>query len=287
MTGYGRGGAGDERVNVQVEASSVNRKNLEINIYLPREWQPMERDLMALAKDKLGRGRIVFQVGVTLSSGGTAFECDEMAVASAIKRLKQIAFENAVDFDLTSETFMRVVQLAGGSSELPPWEKKFNRVRIAFEEALNSLAEMRTREGVAIHKDLKERINAIRAWKNEVATLAGESVPNYREALHERLKQAGLELELEDERVLKEIALFADKCDVSEELTRLDSHLEQFEDTMTQPGIIGRKLDFLCQEIFREINTVGSKANNLQVTHRIIDMKNELERVREQVQNIE
>jgi uncharacterized protein (TIGR00255 family) len=120
-----------------------------------------------------------------------------------------------------------------------------------------------------------------------VAKCAQGVVPHYRDLLLQRLQKAGLELDLDDERVLKEIAIFADRCDITEELTRLDSHFEQFAQTLRHPGAVGRKLDFLCQEINREINTIGSKANNIDITKYVIECKNELERIREQVQNIE
>jgi len=145
----------------------------------------------------------------------------------------------------------------------------------------------RQREGDALKRDMAARIALLKKVSVEIAPLAPTSIERYREGLHARLKQIGLEIDLNDERVLREIALFADRCDIAEELTRLASHLEQFEKILAEVGPVGRKLDFLCQEIHRELNTVGSKSQHLDITRRILDAKNELERIREQVQNVE
>ncbi len=131
------------------------------------------------------------------------------------------------------------------------------------------------------------RIEILKKLSGEIAPLAPASIVRYREGLHARLKQIGLQIDLNDERVLREIALFADRCDITEELTRLGSHFDQLEKILADDSPAGRKLDFLCQEIHREFNTVGSKAQHLDITKRVLEAKNELERIREQVQNVE
>ena len=136
-------------------------------------------------------------------------------------------------------------------------------------------------------KDLETRLKLLKGFVDGVQSHAGECVSNYRELLFQRLRQADLELDLDDERVLKEIALFADRCDISEEITRLYSHLDHLHQFLNTEGSIGRKIDFLLQEMNREINTIGSKSNDIRISRHVIDFKNELERFREQIANIE
>ena len=135
--------------------------------------------------------------------------------------------------------------------------------------------------------DLSERIGTLETLSAQIEAHSKNAVPRYRDALFERLKQINLDLDLNDERVLKEIALFADRCDVSEEITRLKSHFEQFHAFLKSNEASGRKMDFLCQEIHRELNTTGSKSSQIEITRAVIEGKNELERIREQVQNVE
>ena len=146
---------------------------------------------------------------------------------------------------------------------------------------------MRAKEGEALLIDFLTRLNTLRTHLDAIVARAPQVTAGYREQLLARLRQAGLDLDLNDERVLKEIALFADRCDVSEELTRLRSHLDQFTSVIKSAGEIGRKSEFILQEVSREVNTIGSKANDLPIARAVIELKNELERVREQMANVE
>ena len=146
---------------------------------------------------------------------------------------------------------------------------------------------MRLQEGAALAEDLRERIAELEAFRKQIEKNASGSTQRYRNALLERLKQLDLELDISDERVLKEVAIYADRSDISEETTRLSSHFEQFLGFLSADEATGRKMDFLCQEIHREFNTTGSKSNDIEITRLVIEGKNALERIREQVQNIE
>jgi uncharacterized protein (TIGR00255 family) len=157
----------------------------------------------------------------------------------------------------------------------------------ALDEALRAFTAMRRTEGAALLTDFLARLGTLRSNVALVADRASAVAPHYREQLQQRLRQAGLSLDIADERVLKEVALFADRCDVTEELTRLGSHLEQLEALLRSDGEIGRKAEFILQEIGREVHTIGSKANDLSISRAVIELKNELERVREQIANVE
>jgi uncharacterized protein (TIGR00255 family) len=157
----------------------------------------------------------------------------------------------------------------------------------SLDEALRAFAAMRAREGEALFVDFIERIGTCRRLMDSVAARAPAVAPAYRVQLLKRLRDANLELDVEDERVLREIALFADRCDISEEITRFRSHLEQMASLLKSEEEIGRKADFILQEMGREANTIGSKANDLAISKAVIELKNELERVREQMANVE
>jgi uncharacterized protein (TIGR00255 family) len=292
MTGFGAGaaaladGAGRE---VFAEASSVNRKGLEISVSLPREWNALEGPVGELARAQLHRGAVRIAVVVREPAGANvaAAKWNEAAVAQSFEQLRVLAARFQVPFSPDAGLLLRLAQASGGEVPTPPAPAAWPAVQQAVAAALEQLLESRRREGESLRKDVAARLEILNAVRAEIAPLAPASVARYREGLHARLRQIGLEIDLNDERVLREIALFADRCDIAEELTRLASHLEQFAKILNEDGAVGRKLDFLCQEIHREFNTVGSKAQHLDITRRVLDAKNELERIREQVQNVE
>jgi len=284
MTGYGRAQAECLGKLVSLEISSVNRRNLELTASLPREWQGMERVIGELVRGRFARGKFHIQMQLRSLSGPES-AWDAEIIQQRFKELKKIAGQ-----DLTADAsfWLRLAAYTQETQADIDWEDAWNVLAATVGEALDSLADMRAKEGHALLEDCNQRLDKLESWRGEIAALAPKSVEHYREALIERLKKAGFEeINLEDERVLKEIAIFADKADIEEEITRLASHLTQFHTVMDSGEPVGRKLDFLCQEINREVNTIGSKANNLEITRLVIECKNELERIREQVQNIE
>lgn len=287
MTGYGRGEAELEGLSVTVELSSVNRKNLEVSCSLPRDWQGMERNLTDALKSRLRRGKVQVSVRAEAAGGSVMESWDDQEIELAVNRLRDLCAKLAVPFEPDAHLLVRLISSVATGSDLPDWETAWPQVFKAAGAALNGLVAMREAEGLALRNDLAERLGTLQRLVENIEAAAPDSVPHYREVLLQRLRQADLELDPNDERVLKEIAIFADRCDISEELTRLHSHLEQFAETIKESEPVGRKLDFLCQEMFRELNTIGSKANNVAVTQQVIEGKNELERIREQVQNVE
>lgn len=283
MTGYGRAQVECLGRLASLEISSVNRRNLELTSSLPREWQGMERVIAEQVRGRFSRGKFHIQLQLRALSGPET-EWDAKIIQDRFKELQKIAGGN---LQADASFWLRLAAYTQENQVDIDWEEAWNVIAGTLSEALDSLAQMRAAEGEAMAEDIRQRLEQMENWRTEISGLAVKSVEYYRETLMERLKKAGLELELEDERVLKEISIFADRCDVEEELTRLASHLTQFHEIMKSGESIGRKLDFMCQEINREVNTIGSKANNLEITRLVIECKNELERIREQVQNIE
>ncbi|TVR55809.1 MAG: YicC family protein [Puniceicoccaceae bacterium] len=287
MTGFGRASGTVGTVAFEVVLSSVNRRSLELSFSLPREWQPLEAELIPIIRRHAARGRIQIAVEVRRPEGAAA-GWDDAAVAAAWERLSTLAARLGIPMDAGADTLLSLLEIAAKESALPPAENAAKAVRETLLQALDAFRASRIREGQALAADLSARIDKVRGWIDEIRSRAPEMPSRYRDLLLIRLRQAGLDLDPEDERVLKEIALFADRCDISEELTRLGSHLAQLAELLQETQEpVGRRLDFLLQEISREVHTTGAKSNDLEISKLVLEAKNELERIREQVQNIE
>lgn len=288
MTGYGRGEASTaEGCVITLEAQSVNKRNLEVQVSMPREWMALERDLQALVRARFDRGRIHLMLQASRSASGTLFAWDESAVAPVLERLRASAAKEGIRFEPDAALYFQILTQLRTDTDLPPAEVASEAVLAAAGSALTGLASMRAAEGASLGEDLLQRGGTLGRLNQEIAACSSGAVARYRELLMQRLRQAGLEIDVEDERVLREIALFADRCDVSEEITRLGSHLKQYRAFLDESAPVGRKLEFLLQEINREFNTIGSKSSQIEISRLVVEAKNELERIREQVQNLE
>jgi len=291
MTGYGGGQAASRDGSlVAVEISSVNRKQLDISASLPRELEPLEPKVRAETARRIARGRVAIRARLEASDEAIARQARvNRALAAAYAReFARLGKELKIEGSVALEQVLAAPGVLRAQPEAADPERFWPPLRQALTQALDALIRMREREGRKLAADLKRRVQALRRLKQKVAKRAPEVPLRYREQLLRRLEQFGLEgIGPEDERIAREIALFADRCDISEELTRLDSHFAQFDLAMTKEEPTGRALDFLAQEMLREINTIGSKANDAQIAHAVIAMKSELEKFREQVQNIE
>ena len=290
MTGFGRGSVevAEAGVRIQVEIHSVNRKTLDIQISAPREWSGHEAIFSEWIGGAFQRGRVNVQIKVELAKGSSdSLAMNTEAMALTLSDLKAFAQAQGFDFTPDSSFMLDLARSVKDRSSLPSWKELKESLQEAFNAALADISAMRLQEGAALAEDLRERIAELEAFRIQIEKNASGSTQRYRNALLERLKQLELELDVSDERVLKEVAIYADRSDISEETTRLSSHFEQFLGFLSANEATGRKMDFLCQEIHREFNTTGSKSNDIEITRLVIEGKNALERIREQVQNIE
>lgn len=285
MTGFGRGSATVGSHSVAVQVNSVNRRGLDLSVSLPNVWDNMEAMILEQVRKQVVRGKI--HVTVEVDGGEKGMDWDEGRVAEELDRLRSLAMANAVPFNPSAELLWRIAQDSGGRAQLPEPTDAWPDVEEALQAAMRGLAGMRAREGETLLVDFLGRLEKMRMQVEAIAHRTPEVINNYRDQLLQRLRQAGLELDLTDERVLKEIALFADRCDITEEVTRMSSHLGQLTELLRSDDEVGRKAEFILQEIGREIHTIGSKANDLQISQRVIEFKNELERVKEQIANVE
>ena len=287
MTGYGRGTASLDSHTVTVQVSSVNRKTLDLAIKLPEEWESLEAAVGEQVRKVAARGRVNVLIELTGEKGAGELVWDEAEISDVLDRLSDLADARGVSFQPTAELLWSIANSRRKTADLPPAEEAAPVVKAALSDALRGFGAMRAKEGEALLIDFITRLATLRTHLDVVVARAPQVTTGYREQLLARLRQAGLELDVNDERVLREIALFADRCDVTEELTRLRSHLDQFTGLIKSNGEVGRKSEFILQEIGREVNTIGSKANDLTISRAFIELKNELERVREQMANVE
>ncbi len=281
MTGFGRATAPLGNGNVVVQVNSVNRKTLDLTVRMPEPWSGLEPKITAAVRDFATRGKVHVQIGLEASGAG------EAQLEAALARMRGIAAANGLPFEPDARLLWDMVNDRRSAAEPELDEAVENAVLQATEDALRAFSAMRAMEGEALLIDFLTHLDALRQSVVAVAERAPEVPLAYREVLFKRLRDADLELDLSDERVLKEVALFADRADITEELTRLKSHLAQFETLVRTEGEIGRKGEFILQEIGREIHTIGSKANDLAISKHVIELKNEMERVREQIANVE
>jgi uncharacterized protein (TIGR00255 family) len=289
MTGFGRGEASKGAVKVVVELSTVNRKQFDCSVSLPRELTSLDAKIQALVRTRVTRGYVKGVVTVSAAEqAGAADTLDLAHLTVQIDAVRAAAQTLGLTDDLTASALLRLPDLLRPrvlpDDPLEVWPL----VERAVQAALENLEAMRLREGGALERDLRERFTALEVLSREIAELAPAVPIAYKAMLERRLAELLGDGQLVDPALIaREVAVFADRCDVSEELTRLASHFGQVTKVFDTGGPCGRTLDFICQEMFREINTTGSKANDAEISRLVIAFKAGLEAAREQVQNVE
>ncbi|MBI5386633.1 MAG: YicC family protein [Verrucomicrobia bacterium] len=290
MTGYGCGEASQDGWKVTVELSSVNRKQSEIAVNLPRELEVLEAQIRDEINRRIARGRVTVRLTLHASDEVSAnrVRVNASLARAYARQLRDLAKQLKLSGDLTIETLVRAPGVLESEDDVSDAEEFWPAVEAALKSALGMMMKMREREGTHLAKDLAKRISTMRKSAAQVAKQAPQVQKRYREQLLDRVRKAGLPAEaVEEERLLKEVVLFADRSDISEELTRLQSHFSQFDDYAKSAEPVGRTLDFLAQEMNREINTIGSKANDSLISREVVVLKTELEKFREQSMNVE
>ena len=290
MTGFGRGEAVHEGVAYEVELGSVNRRQADVAANLPRELAGLETNVRKAILSRISRGRVTAAVRtnpVGDEPGGGGLRVDHGLAAEYLIGVREIAERAGIEVAVSAGDLVRAPGVFEiDESRLEP-EAAWTGIEKALDSALNELLAMRETEGAHLREELETRLAEVEASCKAIAELAPGVVDHHRKQLRARLEESGLPLPLEDERLLREIGLFAERCDISEELARLDSHVTKFRDLITSDEPTGRSLDFLAQELFREFNTIGAKANSAEIAQHVVAGKTEVEKIREQVQNVE
>ena len=288
MTGYGRGEVDHNGIKFSVELNSVNRKQSDIVVSLPRDLSELEPRIRQTINENISRGRTNVLVCVHNGANGTrSLALDSELARSYHEAMRALQKELSAPGEITITTILQAPGVMRAPEETIKATEVWPAVERALRTALAELIKMREREGKHLAKDLIHRLKELRKKLKEIRALHPEVVKKYRTALLERIDKAGLPISSDDDRIIKEVTFFADRSDVSEELTRLESHLAQFAHHLRKNEPVGRTLEFITQEIFRELNTLGAKANDAGMSQRVVAGKAELEKIREQIQNLE
>lgn len=289
MTGFGRGKAELNGREIQIEMKSVNHRYLDISLRMPRTFNVFEDIIRKTIATYLSRGHV--DVFVTYNNTGEASK--EVQVDLNVLSAYMNAFikiEESFNSLRNDVTLMNVSRLPDVMSVVDSQDDEQaigDLLTQALDQALTGLKGMRVLEGKSLIDDAKDRLKLIKSNINDIETMSDTVVEEYKEKLNDRIAMLLDGVTLDENRLQAEVAVFADRCNVTEEIVRLKSHIDQFVETLGTDTAIGRKLDFIVQEMNREANTIGSKANNFKITNAVVEIKGEIEKIREQVQNIE
>jgi uncharacterized protein (TIGR00255 family) len=288
MTGFGGGEAALGAEEISVEVRSWNHKFCEVKVRLPRELSALEPNVSRLVKDRLARGSIE----VLIKRAGTSFS-PAVPVANLELAKRYQAAISSIARELNLSPDFSVLDLAGQPGVIRLEEREVDvestwpALEAALKSALEKLTQMRRTEGETLQAELQGRLGRVQAIASEVRALAPRAVEEYRQRLLDRISELSRGIAVEPQRIAQEVAFFAERSDIEEEIARLSSHLQQFRALFDSPEPAGRRMEFLVQEMNREINTTGAKSQHSEIASRVVAIKAELERIREQVQNVE
>ena len=290
MTGYGRAESTLTEKKLVVEMKSLNHKNLESSVRLPFFLAPLEVNIKKRVGERISRGRVEINIRIDSdpdANGGDNLEANLPLIGSYYSLMTDLKEK----FNLSDEiTLNTLVNLKGSiyisEVEIDP-EEAWDTIRKALDDSIDSLIHMKEAEGRLLYEDFVARLDTVSAYIKELESRIPQVADDYRERLSERIRDLADGMEYDESRLIQEIAIMAEKSDITEEIVRLKSHMKQFGEMLNSNAAIGRKMDFLFQEMHREINTIGSKSNDLTISGNVIEIKTELAKLREQAQNVE
>ena len=287
MTGYGKGNISENLRNYQVEIKSVNHRYLDISVKMPRVLSYLEEDVKKVISSKVKRGKIdVFITFENSSTEGKEIKINNEIAKMYINQLKQLAEEENILANIEVTEISKYPDVLSIQNTQDDEQIKKELIE-ATTIATDKLVQMRQVEGSKMAEDLLKRIEKTNQKIEKISELSTGLIEEYVVKLENRIKEILKNQEIDESRLAQEVVIYADKCSIEEEVTRLKSHISQFKELINSDDAVGKKLDFIIQEMNRETNTRGSKANNLEITNGVIDIKTEIENIREQVQNIE
>ncbi|MFQ5570104.1 MAG: YicC/YloC family endoribonuclease [Rhodothermales bacterium] len=289
MTGFGRGSAQRGGITATVEMRSVNNRFIDVVLRLPKDLVDHETDVQARIKQAFERGRINVQVEIEKETGAELpIQVNASAARAYLRLLEDLRHATGIEEPVQLEHLVRYSEVFTSAEADPETkEQMWEAVLAALDDAIAQMRTMRRQEGHALQTDLHARLDAIERELGRIEDRAPTRVQEAGERLKERLAELLTDDRIDEDRLTQEIAILADKLDINEECVRLHSHLQLFREALGRPEPVGRKLNFIMQEIHREVNTISSKANDVQIAHWAVSMKEEVEKIREQVQNVE
>ena len=288
MTGFGRGSAGGKDFLVSIELSTVNRKNLDIRVGFPREYLALEVLIREKVSKALARGIVTGSVNISATgeSAGAA-KINVAVLESYWQQLNEFHKTQGLSSEPDTARLLNLPGVLDDSGKKYDEDELLAAAGEALEKALEVLIANREREGLAMKDDFKLRLQLMRDLYNQIETASEGTLGQFRDKLLARIREAGLDVEVDDERLAQEVVLYADRSDITEEIVRMRAHLDQFEKLLEKPQPVGREFDFLLQEMGREINTTGSKSSDSTLSSLVVNFKAELDKCREQIANVE
>lgn len=289
MTGFGRGESIDGAYSFSVEIRSVNHRYNDIIVKMPKHINYLEEKIKAYIKGKINRGRVEVNICFEYIDDAALDVKVDIPLAKAYRdALDKLADELNIEDDVNLGNLLNFPDIIKTERKDLNEDKIWNCLRFAIEEALNGVMDMRVKEGLVLKSDLETQLNSMYDIINKIEDRSSLVVIEYKNKLESRIKEIlDIDCNIDEERLAYEVAFFADRSDINEEIIRLKSHIKQFLNSLTEKEPVGRKLDFIIQEMNREINTIGSKANDVLISNHVVAIKSQLEKMREQVQNIE
>lgn len=286
MTGYGKGVAERESKTLTVELKAVNNRFLEINARLPKFLVAGDETIRKEISSVIKRGAVDFYFDYKDVGGEKSIAVDKELAKAYIDAAKDLGLRFGINDELAAYEILKFNDVVSITTESDT-DLLCDMLREATQKAVLALDEMRSREGKSVKADFSKLVSNVQAHLDAVVLRAPLVVAEYREKLKKRIEEYLGDVEVDEVTLLNEVAFFADKADINEEISRLQSHIDQFVNALSLDCELGRKLDFLTQEMNREVNTMGSKSNDIEITNHIIAMKNEIEKIKEQVRNVE
>ena len=288
MTGYGRAQESFDELSVTVELKSVNHRYLEVSTKVPRECMFLEDKLKSYLQSRVSRGKIdVFVTLNTAALGETVIEINPSFAEPYVAALKKLVADYGIADDITASTVARNSDVFKITKSLIDEDDLWSKLQTVLEAAVDAFIDMRSVEGVKLKDDINSRVEVIKSHLEFIEEQSPKTVVAYREKLEERMRELLGDVKIDEQRLLTETGIIADKLAVCEETVRLRSHMSQLCELLNLNEPVGRKLDFIVQEMNRETNTIGSKAQDLEIARLVVEIKSEIEKIREQVQNIE
>ena len=289
MTAYGRGEYRQGDTLFVAEIKSLNNRHRDIVLRFPKKFQVLDKDLRSAVSSRIRRGRL--EVSIQMENGGEeapyGLELNVPLVNSYFKVFRQLAEQFGLDQEIRIESLCQMRDVILFRPEDVDLGEARSGLLEVLSQALDSLDMMRIREGEAIESDFLKRLDLLEQYADEISKRAPELVEEYRDRLNDKVQNMLKDVAVDENRLAQEVAFFAERSDITEELVRIRSHLEQFREYLSMDDALGRRLDFLIQEFNREVNTLSTKASDSFVSKIVVEMKAELEKLREQVQNVE
>ena len=288
MTGYGRAQGTFSGGDITVEIKSVNNRYLDCGVKLPRGYAYLEEGVKSLVQKSISRGKV--DVFITINAAGAdnvTISVNEPVAKGYIDAMRQLVEQYGIQDDISASAISRFSDVFIVEKQEQDENEVKSAISTVVAQTLAAFDAMRTREGEALKTDLLQKAEGILALVSKVEERSPVTVKAYRERLTAKMQEVLEDRQIDEARIIQEAAIYADKVAVDEETVRLRSHVDQLESMLTEGGVIGRKLDFLMQEMNREANTIGSKGNDVEQARNVVNIKSELEKIREQIQNIE